>query len=105
MWFRSLFHTLARSPRQRQKCAANRKQTARRLLLESLEDRRVMAAVWIDSVQNAQEGGQSGYFRLMRDDTTGPLTVSYSYDMSSSATPGQDFQYLSPSVSFASGQQ
>ena len=73
--------------------------------MENLEDRRVMAAVWIDSVQNAQEGGQSGYFRLMRDDTTGPLTVSYSYDMSSSATPGQDFQYLSPSVSFASGQQ
>jgi hypothetical protein len=45
MWFRSLFDSLPRSPRHRQKCAAHRKQQARRLLLEGLEDRRVMAFV------------------------------------------------------------
>ncbi|HEX5105015.1 MAG TPA: Calx-beta domain-containing protein [Pirellulaceae bacterium] len=43
MWFRSMVKALTRFPRRGTQRAANRKQQARRLLLESLEDRRVMA--------------------------------------------------------------
>jgi len=45
MWFRSLIKSLVRSPRYRRRRAAELKQMARRLLLEGLEDRRVMAFV------------------------------------------------------------
>src|SRR5262245_17922917 len=43
MWFRSMFKSSARSSRGRQQSAADRKLQARRLLLESLEDRRLLA--------------------------------------------------------------
>ena len=43
MWFRSLVDSLARSPRRRKQRAADRKLQARRLLLEGLEDRSLMA--------------------------------------------------------------
>ena len=43
MWFHSMFKSLTRSSRRRQKLALDGKQRARRLLLEGLEDRRVLA--------------------------------------------------------------
>jgi hypothetical protein len=43
MWFRSMGHLLARSPRHRTKRAADRRQQSRRLFLEGLEDRRLLA--------------------------------------------------------------
>ena len=45
MWFRSMFKSLARSSRRRQKLALDGKQQARRLLLEGLEDRRLLTFV------------------------------------------------------------
>ena len=43
MWFRSLLESLARSPRRQKLRAADRRRQSRRLLLEGLEDRSLMA--------------------------------------------------------------
>lgn len=45
MWFRSMLKSLVRSSRRRQKLVLDGKQRARRLLLEGLEDRRLLAFV------------------------------------------------------------
>lgn len=49
----------------------------RSLQLESLETRELLTVVGFHSVQNAEEGGQAGYFRLERNDTAGELTVRF----------------------------
>lgn len=64
----------SKAPRQRHR-------RPRLAQLETLEKRQLLTAtVWIDSVQNAAEPNQDGYFRLMRSDTSGSLTVEYGID-------------------------
>ena len=60
--------------------------------------------VWIDQSENTEEGA-SGYFRLRRNQTAGPLTASYGIDAdTSTATEGADFANLSGEVTFPDGQ-
>lgn len=71
----------------------------------TIADNDSSATVSIATTQDAHEGGDPGYFRLSRSgSTSGSLTVSYTVDMSSSATQGSDYEQLSGSVSFLSGQ-
>ncbi len=83
----------------------------------SIADNDTPPEVWIDSTQNAHEGGANGYFRLRRNSTTAALDVYYGIDTRNSAATigwalmGSDFP--SPSgddstekrVTFAAGQE
>jgi hypothetical protein len=55
----------------------------------------VISVVKIDSVQHAVEGGRNGYVRLLRDNTSGTLTVYYTMDAgNSTAILGTDISPL-----------
>jgi len=61
--------------------------------------------VSVQSVLDAEEGVSEGYVRLLRDVTTGSLTVYFYIDTSTNpATNGTDFEYLNGQVTFSSGQ-
>jgi hypothetical protein len=102
----------------------------RRTATLSLLDDEPLVNVWIDSKQNATEGGESGYFKLKRDNTERELTVYYRLNERNNgeyyyycyngiqgwATHGADFErlpgtdewdyysYTYGSVTFAKGQ-
>ncbi|MCI0361774.1 MAG: hypothetical protein L0211_25085, partial [Planctomycetaceae bacterium] len=70
--------------------AKGAKQKQRRLLLESLEPRQMMAVVSIIAQGTAPEGTDQGYFRIARDALDSqPLTVHFT--ITGSATEGADY--------------
>ncbi len=87
----------------------------------TLTDDDYPVTVSIDSTKNATEGGEHGYFRLKRDDTTNALTVYYNLDYRNTgcsnsagyANNGVDFQclpgsncyYCTGSITFVAGQE
>ncbi len=85
-----------------QKTSSRRKNSQQRntrsLHLEPLESRELLAVappelhtnVWIEKLQDADENGQTGIFRVYRDDTRSALTVGYQLD-GGTATLGSDY--------------
>ena len=71
----------------------------------SITDNDVAATINVAATQNAIEGSQTGYFTFTRDVTTGSLTVWYSIDGASTATPSSDYTgpSSSGSVTFSAG--
>ncbi|MCL2304658.1 MAG: hypothetical protein FWC43_04880, partial [Planctomycetaceae bacterium] len=68
-----------------------------------ITDDEVAPKVWVDSVQNGEEGVQDGYFRLTRDNTQKAVTVYY--NISGTATSGSDYKPLSGTVTFNVGEK
>ncbi|MDR3108189.1 MAG: cadherin-like domain-containing protein, partial [Planctomycetaceae bacterium] len=65
------------------------------------DNENIIPIIWIDSVQDAVEGGDYGVFVLKRLNTSDPLTIKYT--LSGTATNNTDYEYLSGSVTFAAG--
>ncbi|MFQ3650223.1 MAG: C2 family cysteine protease [Gemmataceae bacterium] len=72
-----------------------------RLIITDDEDN---SDFWIESVQDAREGGPIGSITLRRADPTDGLSMPYFLDPTSSATMGVDFAPLSGHLTFAPGQ-
>ncbi len=59
-------------------------------------DNDVAPKVWIEKIQDAAEGGQSGIFRVHRDDTRNALTVGYQWDGGTATLDADYYSYLLP---------